>query len=258
MASIIFDIHTHTKYSHGTSTVDQNARAALEQGILLGISEHGPGHLIYGVRSAAMGRMKEEIDAFNCRLGRRLVIQGVEGNLMQGCKTDYSLLKELPEVLLMGFHKGASMLWGASLYGQYFFNRRALANRLTRQLIQTVERQPVDVITHPGEYLPIEIDALSRAAARLGVVLELNAHHHMDVQQARIALDNGAYFLLSSDAHSAARVGDVAAALEIAQNAQIPPERIVNSGRYSFDAGLRIDKLGAWIRENNIPLPAGQ
>lgn len=116
----------------------------------------------------------------------------------------------------------------------------------------------MDVITHPGEYLPIEIDALSRAAARLGVVLELNAHHHMDVQQARIALDNGAYFLLSSDAHSAARVGDVAAALEIAQNAQIPPERIVNSGRYSFDAGLRIDKLGAWIRENNIPLPAGQ
>ena len=48
---ITADYHTHTNYSHGKGTPEENVLAAIEKGLRrIAISEHAGAHLFYGVR----------------------------------------------------------------------------------------------------------------------------------------------------------------------------------------------------------------
>jgi histidinol phosphatase-like PHP family hydrolase len=48
---ILADYHTHTKYSHGKGTIEENVLEAISKGIkTIGISDHGYKHLAYGIK----------------------------------------------------------------------------------------------------------------------------------------------------------------------------------------------------------------
>ena len=54
-----FDLHTHTIYSHGKGDIEDNWKAAKEAGLeVLGISDHGPGHIGFGLKVAKIPEMK--------------------------------------------------------------------------------------------------------------------------------------------------------------------------------------------------------
>ena len=60
------------------------------------------------------------------------------------------------------------------------------------------------------------------------MALEINARHlTMSVEQLQIAAEQGATFLVGSDAHSPGRVGDVMPAVEHARKAGVL-ERVIN------------------------------
>ena len=63
MKSLIFaDYHTHTVYSHGTGTVEENVLAAIEHGLsALAIADHGPGQIAHGVSLKKLQAQIEEI-----------------------------------------------------------------------------------------------------------------------------------------------------------------------------------------------------
>ena len=47
---LMYDLHTHTTYSHGKGSVEDNVRAAMNKGLgYIAISDHGPGHIFYGI-----------------------------------------------------------------------------------------------------------------------------------------------------------------------------------------------------------------
>ncbi len=51
MYKLTFDYHTHTTYSDGKGTMEESVKAAVERGLkALAITDHGPGHLFYGVK----------------------------------------------------------------------------------------------------------------------------------------------------------------------------------------------------------------
>ena len=57
-----FDIHTHTTYSHGKGSIEDNVKAGLARGLeKIAITDHGPGHLTYGIRKDAIPAMREDI-----------------------------------------------------------------------------------------------------------------------------------------------------------------------------------------------------
>ena len=61
-----FDYHTHTVYSHGKGTIRDNVEEARRKGLSeIAISDHGPGHLTYGIKRSAIPKMREEIDRIN-------------------------------------------------------------------------------------------------------------------------------------------------------------------------------------------------
>ncbi|MEG1991468.1 MAG: PHP domain-containing protein, partial [Christensenella sp.] len=62
MLRITADTHTHTVHSHGTGTVEDNVRAAIDRGLsCIAVSDHGMQHLCYNIKN--MDDYLRDIDA---------------------------------------------------------------------------------------------------------------------------------------------------------------------------------------------------
>ena len=71
---MIYDHHTHTIYSHGKGTILDNVRAAAAKGIRsIAITDHGPGHLTYGIKMEQLPQMRKDIAAERAQLPHRPV-----------------------------------------------------------------------------------------------------------------------------------------------------------------------------------------
>jgi len=102
----------------------------------------------------------------------------------------------------------------------------------TKALVEAVHRHPIDIVTHPGLMLPVDTPELARACAARGTRMEISSfHRETDEAYVRAADREGAGFVLSSDAHSPARVGDLEAALLVALRAGLAPEKVMNVER---------------------------
>lgn len=245
---ILFDIHTHTRYSDGKSSVAENVAAARKRGLTVGISDHGPGHPWYGVGKRDLLHSASEIAALTAAEadGRSLqVLQGIEANLMsESGETDIPGDPVL-DYYLLGYHKGIFPKSGFSLSMKLLEARdsEAARRRMTDAMIAALADGRIDVITHPGTYIPVEMARLAEAATAQGVLLELNQRHPMSAADARAALAAGAHFLVSSDAHKSELIGVVDRPLSVAAEANIPPERIFNNPEYIWAGRFRLERL---------------
>ncbi len=228
---LLADYHTHTVYSHGKGTVEDNVRAALALGIkTICITDHGGGHLFYGVRGEALLRQRREIDALNRKYAGQIEIHmGIEANLVGFGKTDLPKKnRDLFECVILGYHKGVfprdalAFRW---LWRQMFGHKPEQGWRNAEALAAAAEDlQCVFAFSHPGTHIPVDVKYLSQAAAQLGVMMELNEHHEpMAVADIRTAAACGAHFILSSDAHRPQDVGKVPHALAAAREAGVIP-----------------------------------
>lgn len=250
---ITMDLHTHTVYSHGTGSVEQNAKEARDKGLLLlGIADHGAAHTFYGVNARKMEAMRHDIDRVNAQLGRIFVLQGVEGNLLdaQGT-TDIDMLKQCRlDIALVGYHQGSlpRTVQALRFYKKAALKSPDIAKVVTNSLIRAMERYDVDAITHPGEYLPVDARRLAQAARYHGVALEINGAHGTDAEILRIAHAEGARFIASSDAHEPRRVGDFSLALRCAAAAGIPASSVLNAAGYAWDCPMRLNRICELLR----------
>lgn len=242
--AILFDLHTHTHYSDGKSSVDDNISAALQKGIVLGISDHGPGHPWYGIRKKNLAREKEDIVRAS-QSSNAPILQGIEANIMAADGSND--LDDLPtlDYVLIGHHKG---IFPRSFFSTYLMmlkqiDRDKARRIITEATIACMDDPRIDVITHPGAYVPVDMPVMAAAAREKGVLIELNQRHPLSLSQAREAQQAGATFLLSSDAHRGENIGRVPDAEAVAKAAGIPPQAIVNSPEYRWDRDIRLHRL---------------
>ena len=240
---IFADFHTHTLYSHGKGTVEENLLAGKARGLeTVAITDHGPGSTPW-VRTSVrrMRRMIDEVRFYNQRPEGIHALAGVEANVvsMRGeIDVPPELVDEL-DLLLVGFHteviaRTLSDQWkifGRTLLAKY---SRAVAERaradVTQALVEIVYRHPVDIITHPGLKVPIDTAELARACARRNTAMEINAGHgFMTRAYAEVAAREGASFTIDSDAHRPGDVGRLDRAVAVAQAAGLQPEQIWNA-----------------------------
>lgn len=237
------DYHTHTVYSHGSGTIEDNVKIAIKKGLKeIAICDHGPGHYLYGVKRKNLPIMREEIDRLNEKYATENIrIQlGVEANLIgfEGkIDMDDELIK-FTDILLLGYHYGIVPHSFADGIGFYIKNpvskflsigRESNLELNTRAFIKAINNYPIDLITHPGAKVSLDIKTLAREAAKVGTALEINAKHgELSVESIRIAMEEEVEFMVNSDAHAPDDVGNVEASLHRVEEAGLSLERIKN------------------------------
>ena len=76
------DYHTHTKYSHGKGTVEDNVKAAHEKGLKeIAITDHGLRHIAFGLKKRKIIKLKKDIQEVK-NLYNVNVLLGIEANII--------------------------------------------------------------------------------------------------------------------------------------------------------------------------------
>jgi len=239
---IFADLHTHTIYSHGKGTIRENVESGIVKGLKrIGICDHGPRHIGFGVSYKKLLEMKKEIEGLNKEYKEIEILMGVEANIISydgKIDVNENIIKLL-DILLVGFHFGARpdslsdvyKMYIMNYLGRYSTSYREKARYLnTRAVIEAINRYDIDLITHPGAKVDIDTRELAKAAAKRNTALEINASHgQLSVEYIKIAMKEDVKFIISSDAHTPERVGDVGKAIERAKEAGLGLDKIINA-----------------------------
>ena len=237
------DYHTHTTFSHGLGSIEDNVRVAYEKGLeAVGITDHGPGHLGYGVKRKDLPVMRWEVDRLNAiyePMGLKVYL-GVEANVM-GVNGEIDLTEEDKKYLdyiIVGYHYGVMPKGFRGKWDFFIVNtlskifpslKKSIVERNTDALIRIMEKHDIAMLTHPGCKAKVNVSRLAKRAAELGVYMEINAKHgQLDVENIKEALKTDCQFVISSDAHAPEAVGYVKQCIERAEEAGVPGSRIAN------------------------------
>ena len=244
--SIISDLHTHTKYSHGTGSIEDNVIAARSRDLkTIGITDHGPGHIAYGFRHSSIPKMRAEIERLREKYSDIEILFGVEANIA----SPSGALDIKPEeydwfdIIIAGVHYGAlgsNPVRGATrTLSNLVSSRRntepgrAAIRRNTSIVVKALESNPVSILTHPGENAPVDLLEVAVACARTDTLIELNTSHmSLSAEDIRTMALADTRFIIASDAHSPNHVGDFVASVRLAIEADLDPSRIVNLKAY--------------------------
>ena len=232
-----FDWHTHTTYSHGKGSIEDNVRAAQERGLKeIAITDHGPGHLTYGLSMKKIREMRAEIDRLKAVYPDVNILLGVEANTMR--PAPYLDVKPedeaLFDIMIGGYHFGllhAGMVsnWFSDNLGLFRSENSGLRVKNTAMILDALYQRKLQVLTHPGDKGPFDMEDIARACADTGTLLEINMKHaHLTVAEIRQAAKYDVKFIIGSDAHVPEAVGSYRGSLARALEAGLDPCRIAN------------------------------
>ena len=190
------DLHVHSTYSDGNSTIEQIAHQAMSLGYeYVAICDHSKSvKYANGLTEARLKKQMEEIDELNQESERMKILKGIEVDIKGDgvLDLDDELLKQL-DIVVAAIHMGFS-------------------KNVTDRLIKAVENPYVDIIAHPTgrlisrrEGYDVDIERVMEKARENNKVLELNACPNrldLDDLQLRKAKDMGVRISIGSDAHS--------------------------------------------------------
>ena len=235
------DYHTHTIYSHGKGTIEENVVRALKSGLKeIAITDHGFEQMAWGLKRKEFPQLIEDCRAAAQATGLNVYV-GMEANLCDEngrtdmLETDYAQF----DVFLMGIHRFVKFstfrdLWNLLIRNSIhmvFKNHvpQSLIRFNTTALIKSIEKNPIDIITHLNFQSFCDVVEVAKAARDCGTYIELNSKkvHMTDEELARVC-DTGVRFVIDSDAHSPERVGDTKLVEDMLSRVDIPRERIDN------------------------------
>ncbi len=240
------DYHTHTIYSsgkhnkkHATGTILENAMYAKQKGLNeVAITEHGFSHKLYGLQRKNLAKMREEIEEAKRKTGINILL-GIEANIISS-EGDVDLteedIKQL-DLIIVGFHSFARAKSIKEFFKFFLPNllglkRKKDYERNTLALLKAMDKYPIDIISHPGINMPMYFDKVALHAKKTNTMLELNgkriAYKPKDIEVIKEICPK---LIISSDAHSAKRVGDIKKPINFAIKYSVSNEQIANMGK---------------------------
>lgn len=235
------DYHTHTPYSHGENTVLENALAAKAKGLKeLGITDHGFNHILFGLKRKNLAALRSEIIEAEKLTGVK-VLMGMESNLIsvdgQSDMTEDDL--KYFDIYLCGIHEVLKFKSFADMrdlvvknYLAYKLGRKPSDNVIantTKAYINVIKNNPVDILTHINYKCFCDLKEVAKCCSDYGTYIEINTKkRHVSAEEINLMASTGVRFVIDSDAHSAARVGDTKIAEELLAEASVPLEQIDN------------------------------
>jgi DNA polymerase (family 10) len=220
------DLHCHTTWSDGRSSVEEMARAARDRGYdYLAICDHTPAvGAVTGLTPDEVRRQAEEIAAANDLLAPFRVLRGIECDILSDGRLD------LPDDVL------AELEWvQASVHGGQRMPRRELTDRVEEAL-----RNPyVRCLSHPkGRYInrraenALDLERVFEVALEERIAVEVNGlPDRLDLrgEHVRHALRAGVEIVCSTDAHSMRGLGNMDLSVATARRGWATAANVVNT-----------------------------
>lgn len=236
---LVEDFHTHTYFSHGKGSIEDNVRVAREKGLeRIAISDHGPGHLGFGIKRKDLPVMRAEIEKLNKKYNDIEILLAVEANVLgtDGTIDVTEADRGYYDIVQCGYHFGSqpkklfrdSQIHLFNFLSKRFNFAKNRAKRLnTIAVVNAIKNNKIDVLTHPGAKGPIDILAVAKAAQEYGTYLEINnSHGHLTTEEIKTCMQTDVKYIVGSDAHIPEDVG-----------------RFEDSYRRIKEAGLTLDKI---------------
>jgi len=193
------DLHVHSDYSDGSSTILEMAEFAKSLNYhYVAICDHSKSvRYAGGLTEDKLREQMSEIDRLNTR-SKVKILKGTEVDILKDGSLDFDdkVLEEL-DLVIAAIHSG-------------------FKQNVTDRTIKAIEDPNVDIIAHPSgrliskrEGYEVDIEAIIERAKRYGKMLELNAYpDRLDLndQNLRRAKDTGVRVSIGTDAHAAAQM----------------------------------------------------
>ena len=240
------DYHTHTVFSHGKGTIENNVSAAKNKGLIeIGITDHGFSHPAFGLKKRKIPVMRSLCKAAEKEYGVKVLL-GIESNVI-GDDGTVDLKSELYDgfdLFLAGFHKFVRFKFGTffklfapnmlTAYLKKDKPSKSLVKENTKAFINVIEKNPVDAITHLNFFCFADAAEIAKCAADNGTYVELNAKKiHLTDDELYCVDKTGVRYIISSDAHTPQRVGEISLVEETIKRVNIDTGRIDNiDGRF--------------------------
>lgn len=232
---ILADYHTHTKYSHGKGTIEENVLEAISKGIkTIGISDHGYKHLAYGIKLNDIYKMREEIDKLNEKYSNIKILLGMECNILDsyGNIDINDKIIENCDYIMAGYHFASTPTSLRSMLNHcnnYTVKNEKAKEYNTNSIINAMKNNDIFIITHPGDKGDVYIEEIAKVAKDTDTRLEINSSHGFLNKNQLIKIKNiGNKFIIGSDAHIPQNVGDFDLAMKIIKEAKVDLSLIEN------------------------------
>jgi DNA polymerase (family 10) len=231
------DLQMHTSATDGKGTIEDMAHAARALGYqYIAITDHSKRvTMALGLDAKRLREQWKAVDAWNATSRGFTILKSVELDILENGKLD------LPDdVLAEADYVVATIHYGIT----------QSEKELTRRLVGAAEHAWVDAIGHPTgrlvgkrEPYPFDFEALCRACAATGCLLELNGHpERMDLPDTLAAAgkQHGVRFVLSTDSHQPGNLAFMKYAVYLARRAGLEAGDILNTRPLAeFKKGLK-------------------
>lgn len=235
------DLHMHTNWSDGTSSIESMVYAAKNLGYeYIAITDHSESlKIAKGLSKAELSRQMEVLERLRTELDGIQVLSGIELEILKDGSLDYddSILSSL-DLIIASVH---------SAFGQP-------KDVMTARIVKAIRSGRVDIIAHPtGRVLgrrfgyDVDLDVVIKEAAKHNVALEINSYpERMDLDStwARKAAESGVYIAINSDAHNVEELKFISYGLDVARRAWLEQADVINT--------WPISKFQAWLSRRRI------
>ncbi|MGZ4871340.1 MAG: PHP domain-containing protein [Candidatus Angelobacter sp.] len=228
MKDIRGDLHAHTTYSDGRSSVSEMIDRAAELGYeYVSLTDHSPSQRV--ARGLDLDRLAKKIKELDkvCRertSGRPRVLLGAEVDILPDGSLDY------PDDVLKRFDVVV-----AAVHGNFNQSKAEMTSRILR----AIGNPYVNIVAHPTARLidkrpaiDFDFNRVVLAAKEAGIALEIDGSPwRLDLNDtlARAAYSSGALLAITADAHSTSQLAFMRFGVMQARRGWIPASAIVNT-----------------------------
>jgi DNA polymerase (family 10) len=220
------DLHVHSQWSDGTSTIEEMAKAAQKRGYqYVAVCDHSQSlKIAHGLDESRLMKQIEEIDHINEKLKGFQILKGTEVDILTDGKLDFpeKILEKL-DIVVAAIHSG-------------FKQSR---DKMTKRIIRALENPCLHILAHPSGRLlgsrdpyEVEIEELMEAAKRFGKALEINSFFErldLDDIHCRKAKEMGIRVGIGTDSHHLDQMWMISLGLAVARRGWLETKDVLNT-----------------------------
>lgn len=226
VADVMGNVHSHSTWSDGKSSLEEMARAARDLGFqYLTVTEHSQtAFYAGGLKEDDLLRQWEEIDRVNEKVPGIRLLKGIESDILEDGSLDYPerVLEKLEVVI-------------GSIHQRYQLDEE----QMTRRMLAAFDNPYLHIWGHPtGRLLQkrdpaaMRMEEIFEKAAEKGVAIEVNGNPDrldLKAEHVRLALKRGIKLVVSTDAHKVADLNNLRYAVATARKGWARKRDVLNA-----------------------------